>query len=108
MRYHGSILAKGATMAIQIGDIEYIRYRNGLLRAKCRSKDSVAVTWASGFSQGMTAETWDTREFLENPESARAVTGCEYAAAEEFFNALGAGNTAPSVASAGRTGRPGI
>ena len=72
-------------MAIQAGDIEYVRYRNGYLRAHCKSTDSVLVTWGSGFAQPMTAQTWDERLFVENPENVRVLEGPEAEQAEAFF-----------------------
>lgn len=72
-------------MPIQAGTTEYARYRNGYLRAHCKSKDSVLVIWGSGFAQPMTAQTWDERLFVELPEQVRALTGPEAEQAEAFF-----------------------
>ncbi len=71
---------------IQDGETQYIVYQNSFLRGICKSKDSVLVTWGSGFAQSVTAETWNQREFLEKGEKARAVVGDEAVQAQEYFS----------------------
>lgn len=95
-------------MAIQLGEIEYIRYRNGLLRAICRSQDSVLVTWASGFSQGMKSEAWDNREFLERGLEARALDAGETPAAEAFFQGREHASVLALLGDGKRATRPGL
>lgn len=72
-------------MPIESGSTEYVRYRNGYLRAHCKSKDSVLVTWGSGFAQPMTAQTWDERLFVESPDQVRSLESPEAEQAEAFF-----------------------
>lgn len=70
---------------IQDGETQYIVYQNSFLRGICKSKDSVLVSWGSGFCQSVTAETWNKREFLEKGEKARAVVGEDVAKAQAYF-----------------------
>lgn len=70
---------------IQDGETQYIVYQNSFLRGICKSKDSVLVSWGSGFCQSVTAETWNTREFLEKSEKARDVVGEDVAKAQAYF-----------------------
>jgi hypothetical protein len=70
---------------IQDGETQYIVYQNSFLRGICKSKDSVLVSWGSGFVQSVTAETWNKREFLEKGEKARAVVGEDVAKAQAYF-----------------------
>jgi len=70
---------------IQDGETQYIVYQNSFLRGICKSKDSVLVSWGSGFVQSVTADTWNKREFLEKGEKARAVGGEEVAKAQAYF-----------------------
>lgn len=70
---------------IEDGQTQYIVYQNSFLRGTCKSKDSVLVSWGSGFTQSVTAETWNTRDFLEKGEKARAVVGDDVRAAQEYF-----------------------
>ncbi len=67
------------------GETQYIVYQNSFLRGICKSKDSVLVSWGSGFCQSVTAETWNSREFLEKPEKARPVVGDDVAGAQAYF-----------------------
>lgn len=76
------------TTPIADGETQYIVYQNSFLRGICKSKDSVLVSWGSGFCQSVTAETWNKREFLEKGEKARAVVGADVLRAQEYFNNL--------------------
>jgi len=67
------------------GQTQYLVYQNSFLRGICKSKDSVLVTWSTGFAQSVTAQTWDNREFLENPERARPVNAEQEEQAQAFF-----------------------
>lgn len=67
------------------GQTQYLVYQNSFLRGICKSKDSVLVTWSTGFAQSVTAQTWDNREFLEQPERARVVGAEQEEQARAFF-----------------------
>lgn len=73
------------TTPIEAGQTQYLVYQNGFMRGVCKSKDSVLVSWGSGFTQSVTAETWDKRDFLEKGEKARVVAGDDVHTAEAYF-----------------------
>lgn len=70
------------------GQTQYIVYQNSFLRGICKSKDSVLVSWGSGFSQSVTAETWNNRDFLEKGEKARVVSGEDETQARVYFERI--------------------
>lgn len=70
------------------GQTQYIVYQNSFVRGICKSKDSVLVSWGSGFSQSVTAETWNNRDFLEKGEKARVVSGEEETQARAYFERI--------------------
>lgn len=73
-------------MALEAGVTEYAFYRGSFIRAQCKSKDSVLVTWSTGFAQPMAVETWETRAFIEGKDSFRVVEGAERDQAIVFFS----------------------
>lgn len=72
-------------MSIQPGQTQYLSYQNGFIRGICKSKDSVLVTWASGFSHPASSESWDQREFVRDAPKARLLTGEEEQRAVALF-----------------------
>jgi hypothetical protein len=79
---------------IQIGETQFLRYQNGLIRGKCNSNECVVITWASGFTQSAKADTWNDREFLERPHAASLVGMDQFPAAHAFFYRMGEQNKA--------------
>lgn len=73
-------------MAIDPGTTQYLRYGNSFLQGLCRSKDCVVVFWPSGFAQSMSAQTWDNREFLREPERALLLEDPDATLAAAFFS----------------------
>lgn len=72
-------------MFIEPKQTQYLSYQNGFIRGICKSKDSVLVTWSTGFAQSASAEAWNAREFVQNPEKARLLSGDEEKLAVAFF-----------------------
>lgn len=69
-----------------MGTLIYAAYRNGFLRARVNSADSVVVTWGvSRFSHSVTLKTWESGEFLGHPTSRRTLDGDERDQAVAFF-----------------------
>ena len=94
-------------MPIQPGDVEYVRYRNTFLRARCNSRESVVVHWGESFTHTMSAIAWDSREFVAHPEQVRLLSGSEAEAAAEFLtrmSGVAADKTWQSVASRRKAG----
>ena len=73
---------------IQVGDTQFLRYRNGLIRGRCNSQECVVITWSSGFTQSAKADIWNDREFVAQPENAKFVSQDEFPAAHAFFYQL--------------------
>lgn len=78
---------------IQVGEEQFLRYRGALIRGRCNSAESVVITWSSGFTHSCKADTWNDREFLEQPERARKIGTDEYPQAHAFFFQVNARQT---------------
>lgn len=72
-------------MAIEPGTTQYLRYGNVFLRGLCRSKDCVLVFWGQDFAHSVSADTWNTREFVREPARARLLSGEEAQQAQAFL-----------------------
>lgn len=88
-------------MGIEAGQTQYLLYKNNFIMGQCKSRDSVLITWPSGFTDFGKADIWDKREFLAEPAKARVLAGNEAEKAKAFFEALGQKHTTPHTAGTG-------